>query len=61
MKTKILTNGTLVRSVVTYATETWTMSKNDERRLSIFVRKILGRIKVKYARENSSGRDKLEK
>jgi hypothetical protein len=43
-KTKILIYKTLVRPVFTYATETWTTTKNDERRLSIFKRKILRRI-----------------
>jgi hypothetical protein len=43
-KTKILTYKTPVRPVLTYASETWTMTRNDERRLSIFERKILRRI-----------------
>jgi hypothetical protein len=43
-KTKILIYKTLVRPVLTYAAETWTTTKNDERRLSIFDRKILCRI-----------------
>jgi len=43
-KTKILIYKTLVRPLLTYASETWTATKNDERRLSIFIRKILHRI-----------------
>ena len=43
-KTKILVYKTLVRPIFTYATETWTTTKNDERRLSIFERKVLNRI-----------------
>jgi len=42
--TKIFIYKTLVRPVFTYVTETWTTTKNDERRLSIFKRKILPRI-----------------
>jgi hypothetical protein len=33
-----------VRPLLTYATETWTTTKNDEKRLIIFERKILHRI-----------------
>jgi len=33
-----------VRPLFTYATETWTTTKNNERRLSIFEKKILHRI-----------------
>jgi len=43
-KTKILLYKTLVRPILTYATETWTTIKNDEKRLIIFERKILHRI-----------------
>jgi len=43
-KTKILVYQTLVRLKFTYATETWTTTKNDERRLNIFERKVLHRI-----------------
>jgi hypothetical protein len=43
-KTRILIYKTLVRPILTYTTETCTMTKNDERRLSIFKRKILHRI-----------------
>jgi len=43
-ETKILIYKTLVRPIFTYATETWTTTKNDERRLSIFERKVLHRI-----------------
>jgi hypothetical protein len=39
-KTKILMHKTLVRPVLKYISETWTMTRNDER-LSIFERKIL--------------------
>jgi hypothetical protein len=35
---------TLVRPIFTYTTETWTTTKNDERRLRIFERKVLHRI-----------------
>jgi hypothetical protein len=31
----------LVRPVLTYASETWTLSKTDERLLSVFERRIL--------------------
>jgi hypothetical protein len=43
-KAKILIHKTLVRPVLTYASETWIMTRNGERRLSIFKRKILHRI-----------------
>jgi len=43
-KTKILIYKTLARPIFTYATETWTTTKNDERRLSVFERKVLHRI-----------------
>ena len=43
-KTKMLIYKTLVRPVFTYTTEAWTTTKNYERRLSIFKRKILRRI-----------------
>ena len=33
-----------IRPILTYATETWTMTKNDEKRLIIFERKIPRRI-----------------
>jgi hypothetical protein len=42
--TKILIYKTLVRPILTYAAETWTMTKNDERRQSLFERKVLPRI-----------------
>jgi hypothetical protein len=56
-KTKILIYKTLVRPLRTYASEIWTTTKNDERRLSIFIRKILHRI---YMREGSDRRDAIE-
>jgi len=59
-KTKILIYKTLVRPTLTYGAETWTKTKNDERRQSIFERKILRRILVQYAREGSGGRDVIE-
>jgi hypothetical protein len=40
-KTKILIHKTLVRPLLTYAAESWTMTKKDARRPSIFGRKIL--------------------
>jgi hypothetical protein len=40
-KTKILLYKTFVRPILTYTTETWTTTKNDEKRLIIFKRKIL--------------------
>jgi hypothetical protein len=40
-KSKIFKHKALVRPILTYAAETWTMTINDERRLSIFDRKIL--------------------
>jgi hypothetical protein len=43
-KTKFLIHKTLVMPKLTYTAETWTMTKNDERRLSILERKILHRI-----------------
>ena len=33
-----------MRPIVTYAAETWTTTKNDERRLSVFERKIFRRM-----------------
>jgi hypothetical protein len=41
-KTKTLMYKVLVRPVLTYASETWTLSKTDERLLSVFERRILG-------------------
>jgi len=43
-KSKILKRKALVRPVLTDTAESWTVTKNDERRLSIFDRKILCRI-----------------
>ena len=39
--TKILMYKVLIRPVVTCASETWTLSKTNERRLSLFERKVL--------------------
>ena len=43
-KTKIILYKTLIRSVLTYASETWILTKDDERRLGVFERRILRRI-----------------
>jgi len=40
-KTKSQIYKTLIKPVLTYESETWTLSKNDERLLAIFERKIL--------------------
>jgi hypothetical protein len=39
--TKILMYKVLIRPLLTYASETWTLSKINERRLSLFERKVL--------------------
>ena len=39
--TKILMYKVLIRPVLTYASETWTLSKTNERRVSLFERKAL--------------------
>jgi len=39
--TKILMYNVLIRPVLTYASETWTLSKTNERWLSLFERKVL--------------------
>ena len=39
--TKIFMYKVLIRPVLTYASETWTLSKTNERRLSLFERKVL--------------------
>ena len=39
--TKILMYKVLIRPVLTYASETWTLSKTNERQLSLFKRKVL--------------------
>ena len=43
-KTKILIYKTLVRPLLTYAAETWTVTINEEGRLTILERKLLHRI-----------------
>ena len=42
--TKILLYETLIRPVVSYGTEAWTMTKKDEQALLVFERKIFRRI-----------------
>ena len=42
--TKLSLYRTLVRPVVTYACETWTMTKADQRSLLVFERKVLRKI-----------------
>ena len=39
--TKILMYKVLIRRVLTYASETWTLSKTNERQLTLFERKVL--------------------
>jgi hypothetical protein len=41
VSTKILIYKIIIRSVLTYVSETWTLSKTNERRLSLFERKVL--------------------
>jgi hypothetical protein len=43
-RTKMTLYNVLVRPVATYASETWTLTKADERALGLFERKILGSI-----------------
>jgi hypothetical protein len=52
-KTKILMYKTLVRPILTYAAETWTTIKNDERRLSILERKNPSKIILSSMRERA--------
>jgi hypothetical protein len=42
--TKILTNKTLIRPVVSYGAEAWMMTKKEEQALLVFERKIFRRI-----------------
>ena len=58
-KTKTLIYKTLVKSILTYATETWTTTKNYERRLSS-KGKSFAEYMVRYAREGSGGRPTKE-
>ena len=41
---KIILYKTLIRSVLTYASETWILTKDVERRLGLFERRLLRRI-----------------
>jgi hypothetical protein len=43
-ETKVMFHKTLIRRVLTYGNETWTLSKKSQNALSIFKRKILRRI-----------------
>jgi hypothetical protein len=43
-KTKVMLYKILIRTVLTYGSETWTLSKNSENAVSTFERKILWRI-----------------
>jgi hypothetical protein len=43
-KTKVMLYKTLIRTVLTYGSKTWTLSKNSENALRTFERKILRRI-----------------
>ena len=43
-KTKLLTYTTIVRPMATYASETWTLTKTQERKLEVFENSILRRI-----------------
>ena len=42
-KSKIRMYETIIRPVVTYATETWTLNKQDEMKLETWERKMLGK------------------
>ena len=43
-KRKIILYKTLIKSVLTYVSETWVLTKDDERRFGVFKRRILRRI-----------------
>ena len=46
----------LIRAVLTYASETWTLSKTNERRLSLFERNVLLRCIFGAKQENGTWR-----
>ena len=61
-KTKIPIFKTIVRPVFTYATETLTMTKNDERRQRVSSKGYsFTEYMVQYARDGSGKRDTIEK
>jgi hypothetical protein len=55
--TKILVYKVLIRPVLTYASETWTLSKTNERRLSLFERKCLDVFLERNKRMEHGGKD----
>ena len=44
MKLKLRLKNTTIDKTVTYATETWTLTKRDRKQLNIFERKVYRRI-----------------